>query len=162
MIVETPKNNQPNKYLLSELDKYRRETNAIFYSLSRNLITLSVLSLTISPAFIGTKLQDDTARYAFIFSMTAALISIFAGIAQYYRDWKGFGEYTRYMATITYKDQKNFNDTENKLIDKFTRQNKGSRTFNTGEGWLVVQLVAILTSLSLLLVVVLKIVTVNS
>jgi len=144
----------PNRYLLLELDKYRRETNTIFYSLSRNLITLAVLSLTISPVFITTKIDNVSEKYIYIWSMAAALISVFAGIAQYYRDWRGFGEYTHYLTVITHTSQKERNERQRKIVDKFIEKNKGNKTFNTGEAWLILQLLSMLISLTLLLAVI--------
>lgn len=86
--------------------------------------------------------------------MAAALVSVLAGIAQYYRDWHGFKEYVAYMEAITYHDESEWTDKQKKLVEHFSHQYREDATFNTGHAWLVVQLLAVLASLSLILLVV--------
>lgn len=144
----------PDEKLRGELNKYREETNAIFYSLSRTLITLAVISITVSPSFIGQKLHNNLAVTLYVDSMGIALISIFAGIAQYYRDYNGFKDYTSYMATIVYRDQSDWDKRERKLVEKFSDAYDKNGTFNTGHAWQVLQVLTVLTSLTLLLIVI--------
>lgn len=146
----------PNRHLVSELEKYRVESNKLFYSLSRILITAAVLFLTISPNFLGSKLADNGEKELFLSSFGLALASLFAGIAQFYVDWRGFREYTEYMVAITYFYPNKLDDKQKGLVEKYGKMAKDKRTFNTGEHWMIVQLLTISFSFVLLFVVLVR------
>jgi hypothetical protein len=155
--VKTEKSRTLNDNFLKELEIYRKETNDIFYALSRLLITLAVIGLTISPAVLSQKLFDlhsSVAVHLYVASLSFALISVFSGIAQHYRDYREFQSYMHYLSILTHKAKAERTNNENKLIKKYERIAKENRAFSTGQAWLVTQCVATIASLSLLAVVV--------